>query len=63
MTMKVFLILQEREHSMVENLRKQMREVCDDDLLLLAFNSTLQLVDESYRLTEDKTERPVSRHA
>nr|XP_040228261.2 gamma-tubulin complex component 5 [Anopheles coluzzii] len=46
------LAVEEREHSMVENLRKQMREVCDDDLLLLAFNSTLQLVDESYRLTE-----------
>uniref|UniRef100_A0A182VW04 Gamma-tubulin complex component n=1 Tax=Anopheles minimus TaxID=112268 RepID=A0A182VW04_9DIPT len=39
------------ENASLENLRKQMREVCDDDLLLLAFNSTLQLVDESYRMT------------
>uniref|UniRef100_A0A182MQ62 Gamma-tubulin complex component n=1 Tax=Anopheles culicifacies TaxID=139723 RepID=A0A182MQ62_9DIPT len=37
------------ENASLENLRKQMREVCDDDLLLLAFNSTLQLVDESSR--------------
>uniref|UniRef100_A0A182NQR9 Gamma-tubulin complex component n=1 Tax=Anopheles dirus TaxID=7168 RepID=A0A182NQR9_9DIPT len=37
------------ENSTMENLRKEMREVCDDNLLLLAFNSTLQLVDESHR--------------
>uniref|UniRef100_A0A182RSD0 Gamma-tubulin complex component n=1 Tax=Anopheles funestus TaxID=62324 RepID=A0A182RSD0_ANOFN len=39
------------ENALMENLRKQMREICDDDLLLVAFNSTLQLVDESCRQT------------
>ncbi|XP_052902053.1 gamma-tubulin complex component 5-like [Anopheles moucheti] len=39
------------ENAMLDNLRKQMREVCDDDLMLLAFSSTLQLVNESSRQT------------
>uniref|UniRef100_A0A182QQS9 Gamma-tubulin complex component n=1 Tax=Anopheles farauti TaxID=69004 RepID=A0A182QQS9_9DIPT len=41
------IIEKKTENSTLKNVRKQLREVCDDNLLLLAFNSTLQLVDES----------------
>ncbi|XP_035903152.1 gamma-tubulin complex component 5 [Anopheles stephensi] len=59
-------VVQEKksENAVLHNLRKQMREVCDDDLLLLAFNSTLQLVDESCRQTgTDEPSSPAEQSA
>ncbi|XP_058117498.1 gamma-tubulin complex component 5 [Anopheles ziemanni] len=49
---------QENENIAMCNLKKQIREICDDDLLLLAFNSTLILA--SSENVGDETEAVAS---